>query len=137
MTVVEPLADLNHWGILNVLCVLLPQLAPIEIETDVVMPQTKDVLYHLSNEVRAAVVGILCKHANGNRRLTLSLAMVNCWNLCAKSVLDELGDATPRIMSQRHGRFLLKDSRHLRNNSIGLLSHNIAGFPTYPEHCSS
>ena len=63
-SVVEPLGELNHWGILNVLCVSLPKLAPIEIETDVVMPQAKAVLYHLSIEVRAAVVGILCKPAN-------------------------------------------------------------------------
>ena len=62
--VAEPLADLYHWGDLNFLCVLLPQHAPIEIETDVVMPQTKAVLYQLSIEVRAAVVGILYKTAN-------------------------------------------------------------------------
>ena len=70
-TVVEPLGDLDHWGVLNVLCVLLPKLAPIDIKTDVVMPQTKPVLYHLSKEVRAAVVGILCKPANWHRALDL------------------------------------------------------------------
>ena len=61
---VKPLANLDHWGILNVLCILLPQLAPVEVETNVVMPQTKAVLYHLSEEVRTAVVGLLCKPAN-------------------------------------------------------------------------
>ena len=70
-TVVEPPADLEHWGVLLVLCVLLPQLAPIEIETDVVMPQTKAVLYHLYKEVRVAVVGILCKPANWQPKLDL------------------------------------------------------------------
>ena len=40
---------------------LLPQLAPVEDETKVVMSQTKAVLYHLSTEVRAAVSSILCK----------------------------------------------------------------------------
>ena len=45
-------------------CVLLPQLAPVEDETKVVMPQSKAVLYHLSTEVRAAVSGILCEPAN-------------------------------------------------------------------------
>ena len=63
-TVVEPHGGLNNWRVLNVLCVLLPKLAPIEIETDVIMSQTKTVLYHLSLEMRAAVVGILCKPAN-------------------------------------------------------------------------
>ena len=63
-TVVEPLSDLDQWGILNVLCVLLPKLAPIDIETDVVMPQRKAVLNFLSIEVHAAVVSILCKPAN-------------------------------------------------------------------------
>ena len=63
-TVVEPLADLYHWGILNFMCVLLPQLAPVEVETNVVMPQTKAVLYHLSKEVCAAAFSILCKPAN-------------------------------------------------------------------------
>ena len=70
-TVVEPLADLDHWGVLNALCVLLPKLAPIEVETNVVMPQTKAVLYHLSTEVRAAVAGILCKPANWQPALDL------------------------------------------------------------------
>ena len=45
-------------------CVLLPNFAFIEIETDVVLPHTKVVLYHLSLEVRATVVCILCKPAN-------------------------------------------------------------------------
>ena len=62
--VVETLGDLNHWGVHNALCVLLPQLAPIELETDVVMTQTKAVLYHLPTEVRAAVIGIPCKPAS-------------------------------------------------------------------------
>ena len=60
-TVVKLLCDLDHWGILNVLCVLQPNLAPVEDETKVVMPQTKAVLQYLSTEVRAAVSSILCK----------------------------------------------------------------------------
>ena len=43
-TVVEPISDLDHWGIFTVICVLLPKLATIEVETNVVMPQTKAVL---------------------------------------------------------------------------------------------
>ena len=35
------------------------------------MPQTKDVLYHLSTEMRAAVVGILCKPATWQPALDL------------------------------------------------------------------
>ncbi|TDH66912.1 hypothetical protein CCR75_000413 [Bremia lactucae] len=45
-TVVEPLDDLDHWGVINVLCVMLPKLAPVEDETKVVMPETKAALYH-------------------------------------------------------------------------------------------
>ena len=63
-TVVKPLRDLDHWGTFNVLCVLLPQLAPVEDETKVVMPHFISVLYHLSKEVRAAVFSIICKPAN-------------------------------------------------------------------------
>ena len=63
-TVVEPLADLGHWGVLNVLCVLIPKLALIKIETYVIIPQTKAVLYHLSKEVRAAVFSIHCNPAS-------------------------------------------------------------------------
>ena len=70
-TVVKPLRDLDHWGILYVLCVLLPQLAPDEDETKVVMPQTKALIYHLSTELRAAVFGILCKPANWQLALDL------------------------------------------------------------------
>ena len=70
-TVVEPLADLDHWGILNVMCVLLPRLASVEVETNVVMPQTKAVLYHLSKEVRTAVFSIICKPANWQPALDL------------------------------------------------------------------
>ena len=43
---------------------LLPQLAPVEDETKVVMPQTKAVLYPLSTVVRAAVSDILCRPDN-------------------------------------------------------------------------
>ena len=70
-TVVEPLADLDHWRILNVMCVLLSQLAPVEVETNVVMPQTKAVLYHLTKEVCTAVFGIFCKPANWKPALDL------------------------------------------------------------------
>uniref|UniRef100_M4C5M2 Uncharacterized protein n=1 Tax=Hyaloperonospora arabidopsidis (strain Emoy2) TaxID=559515 RepID=M4C5M2_HYAAE len=70
-TVIEPLPDLDHWGILNVICVLLPQLAPADVETNVVMPQTKAVLYHLSKVVRAAVFIILCKPADCQPALDL------------------------------------------------------------------
>ena len=37
-TVVEPLANLDRWGVPNVLCVLLHQLAPVEIYTEVLGP---------------------------------------------------------------------------------------------------
>ena len=70
-TVVEPLSDLDQWGVLNVLCLLLPRLAPIEVKTNVVMPQTKAVLYHLFKEVRAAVFSIICKPANWQPALDL------------------------------------------------------------------
>ena len=53
------------------MCVLLAKLAPIDLETNVVMPQTKAVLYHLSIEVREAVVGIICKLANWQPALDL------------------------------------------------------------------
>ena len=36
----------------------------MEDETKVVMPQAKAVLYHLSEEVRAAILGVLSKPAN-------------------------------------------------------------------------
>ena len=65
------LRDLNHWGILNVLCVLLPQLAPVKDETKVVKPQSKAVIYHFSTEVRATTSGILCKPANWQLELHL------------------------------------------------------------------
>ena len=37
------------------MCVLLPHIALVEVETNVVVPQINAVLYHLSNEVRAVV----------------------------------------------------------------------------------
>ena len=48
------------------------------------MPQAKAVLYHLSIEVRAAVVGILCKPANWQPALDLidregQLLESMCW----------------------------------------------------------
>ena len=67
-TVDTSLRDLKYQGIHNILCVLVPHLAPVENETKVVMPQTKAVLNHLSTEVRAAVSRILrktCQLANG------------------------------------------------------------------------
>ena len=67
----KPLRDLDHWGIHNILCVLLPHIAPVEDETKVVMPQTKPVLYHLTTEVRAVVSGILRKRANWQMALDL------------------------------------------------------------------
>ena len=60
----EPLLGLNHWGVLNVLCVLLSKLAPVKDGMRVVMPQFKAGLYHISKEVRAAVSSVLCKPAN-------------------------------------------------------------------------
>ena len=55
----------------NDLCVLVPQLAPVENETKVVMTQYKAVLYIISAEVHAAVSGILCKPANWQIALDL------------------------------------------------------------------
>ena len=60
----KPLPNLDKWGFLNVLCVLIPQLAPAEDETKVVMPQSKAVLYYLFKEVRAIIFSKLCKPAN-------------------------------------------------------------------------
>ena len=60
----KPLCDLDHWGILNVVCVLQPNLAPVEDETKVVMPQTKAVLYFLFS-------GIPCKPTNWQMALDL------------------------------------------------------------------
>ena len=71
MFVIKPLADLDHWEALNGLRLLLPKLATVEKETNGVMPQTKNVLYHLYKEVRVAVVGILCKPANWQPKLDL------------------------------------------------------------------
>uniref|UniRef100_A0AAV1U7U0 Uncharacterized protein n=1 Tax=Peronospora matthiolae TaxID=2874970 RepID=A0AAV1U7U0_9STRA len=70
-TVVEPLSDLDQWGVLNVLCLLLPKLALIEVKTNVVMPQTKAVLYHLSKEVCAAVISIISTPSNWQPALDL------------------------------------------------------------------
>ena len=53
------------------MCVLLSQLAPVEVETNVVIPQTKAVLYHLTKEVCTAVFGIFCKPANWQPALDL------------------------------------------------------------------
>ena len=69
-----------------------------------------------------------------NRRLTLSLAMVNCCTLCAEGVSDELEGSPPQSMPQRRRRFLLKEFRRSRNNSISLHSNNVAEFPKHPEH---
>uniref|UniRef100_M4B583 Uncharacterized protein n=1 Tax=Hyaloperonospora arabidopsidis (strain Emoy2) TaxID=559515 RepID=M4B583_HYAAE len=63
-TVVESLSDLDHWGFLNVLCVLLPRIVTVEDEMTVVMPQSKAGLYHVSKKVRAAVFSIICEPAN-------------------------------------------------------------------------
>ena len=62
-TVEEPLSDLDHWGVLNVLCALLFKLAPVEDGMTVVMPRSQAGLYHVSKEVRAAVSSILCESA--------------------------------------------------------------------------
>ena len=53
---------------------LLPQLAPVEDETKVMMPQSKTVLYHLFTEVRVAVFNILCKPANWQ----MALDVIDC-----------------------------------------------------------
>ena len=74
----KPLSDLNHvGGVLNVLCVLLSKRAPVEDGMTVVVPQSKAGLYHVSKEVRVAVSSIPCNLTTGNRRLTLSPAMIN------------------------------------------------------------
>uniref|UniRef100_M4BLI1 Uncharacterized protein n=1 Tax=Hyaloperonospora arabidopsidis (strain Emoy2) TaxID=559515 RepID=M4BLI1_HYAAE len=63
-TVVKSLSDIDHWGILNVLCILLPHLAPVDGTTTVVIPQTKASVYRTSDEVRNSVASILCKPPN-------------------------------------------------------------------------
>ena len=124
--VVEPLADLNHWGVLNVLCVLLPQLAPVGIEMDVVIPQTNLCYTTSPNRYARRSSAFSANLPTGNRRLTLSIARVNCWNLCAGGVLDELGGAPPRCTPHGRRRLLLKESRQPRNISIGLHSQHVA-----------
>ncbi|CAI5703594.1 unnamed protein product [Peronospora effusa] len=114
-TVVEPLPDLDQWGVLNVLCVLLPHLAPVENETKVVMPQSKAALYHLSKEV-------------------------NCWtfsteDLSAAQGADLSGGAKKDTIRRRR-RAMLKASQRPRENSIVLHSQNVAGFPKHPERCA-
>ena len=47
------------------------QLTPVENETKVVMPQTKAALYHLSEEVHAAVFSIICKPSDWQPALDL------------------------------------------------------------------
>jgi hypothetical protein len=51
----------RRWGVLNTLVVALPNLAPRDERTNVVMPQTKAMLYHNSPAVRLAVERILGK----------------------------------------------------------------------------
>ncbi|TDH69688.1 hypothetical protein CCR75_002380 [Bremia lactucae] len=57
-TVVQSV-DITKWGALNANCVLLPNLAPTDTETAVVMPQTKASLYFTSDTARAAIEGFL------------------------------------------------------------------------------
>ena len=119
-----------------------------------VVPQSKAVLYRLSIEVRAAVSGIL---PAGKWRLTLSLAMVNCWSnstegasAAQKRYLSGGADSSPSFSSpierpwsvasaERHfiptkkhgarGRTgMLKTSQRPRKDSIGLHSQDIAKF---------
>ena len=71
MNVIEPLGYLDNGEILNFLCVLLFQLAPVENETKVVMPQTKAAMYYLSKEVGAEVFRIVCEPANWQPALDL------------------------------------------------------------------
>ena len=63
-TEVNPVTDIDHWGVLNVLSVLLPSLMSPERGTSVVMPQTKTAVYYTSTAVQAAVVGVLAKPSN-------------------------------------------------------------------------
>ncbi|TDH65702.1 hypothetical protein CCR75_002988 [Bremia lactucae] len=70
-TAVEPLDDLDHWGVLNVLSLMFPKLAPVEDEANVAMPQTKAALNHQSKEVRATVSSIISKPANWHPALDL------------------------------------------------------------------
>ena len=58
-TVEEPLSDLDHWEVLNVLCALLFKLEPVEDGMTVVMPQSKAGLFHVSKEMRVKVFSIL------------------------------------------------------------------------------
>ena len=63
------------------LVLLFSKLAPVEEETNVMMPQTKAVLYHLSKEVCAAVSCILGKPANWQPALYLIVLDVKLLNL--------------------------------------------------------
>ena len=60
-TVVNPVTDIDHWRVLNVLSILRRRLMPPEHGTTVVMPQTKAAVYYTSAAVQAAVVGVLAK----------------------------------------------------------------------------
>ena len=63
--------------------------------------------------------------------------MVKCWTLGAEGVSAELEDASSRHMPHRRPRRIFKTSRLPRDNSIGLHSQNVAGFPKNPEHCAT
>ena len=63
--VVEPFAELDHCGVLNVLYVLLPQFASVDDAAHVVMPQIKPVLHHLASKVRTRSYIIVCKTETG------------------------------------------------------------------------
>ena len=62
-TVVD-IIPIDEWGILNVLCLMLPTMAPSDDSFAVVMPQTRASIYLSSVAVRTAVFGIVSKQAD-------------------------------------------------------------------------
>lgn len=156
--VVKQLPNLKQQGVLNVLCVLLPQLASVEDEMKVVMPQSK--------EVHLAVFSIYENLPTGSRRLTLSLAMVNCWDIitevvsAARTTIQSGGaDPSPSYPyvagrprsptkvelpyspskgnhTPKSSQGPVKTSQRPCKNIIGLHSQNVKKFPKHSKRCT-
>ena len=136
-TVVEPLSDLDHRGVLNVFCVLISKLAPVEDGMSVMMPQSKKRDYTTSpkNCVRQSPA-FSANLPTGSWRLNLSPAMVNCWTLNTEGTSAGRGVASSRDSPRRRCRLLSNNSWVPCENSICLHSQNVAGFPKHPERCA-
>ena len=66
----DPIAT-DDWGVLNVLCLMLPTLAPADNVFVVVRPQTKTSIYHSSVAIRTAVSSIVSKQADWSTAISL------------------------------------------------------------------